>query len=262
MAGSAIPWTKRDQIGRIKAYAQTLWIVLVRPWRVGREVARPVSLSDARRFRLLTLAIAFLGPAFLIAWVYGDFTLNHQPWPVLPSYGRLMGGRAYTGPYAPVKHRMLGWVLDAGMPVAALLGAWLFLLSASSVASCFFRAARLTSEQQHRAVAVSYYACAPWLFLPVVIPLCSWRMMWWDGGQSPMLNVILFAGVILLLLQLIGMLYVPMMLLRRATHCGIGREVAALAAMVLSWSALAGVFLIGLPAAYGFVAIMMMSLIA
>src|SRR5437773_5368521 len=64
-------------------------------------------------------------------------------------------------------HAALGWALEIGIVPAAWMGAWLFLMSAASAVGWWFAPGRLPAERRERAVAISYYACAPLALTPL-----------------------------------------------------------------------------------------------
>jgi hypothetical protein len=263
---SRIPWTRRAEIGRVRAYAQTLWLVLSRPRRLAEEVGRPVRLSDAKRFRLITLIIALIGPAVASALLYGDLA-GRGPWPIIPSAGTFGTPPAYAGPASESPHRLLGWALAIGVVGAVWLGCWLFLASASLVASVFFHPPGIAMERQNRAVAVSYYAAAPWALLPLVfLCLTTWLTLS-SGGYFRRIHVPIWvilstaAVVVVPLVQIVSTYAAPLAMLRRATSCGVERLLLAAITLPIAWVILAAIFLIALPAAYLFVTLVVMSLV-
>ena len=77
-------WLVEVTFGRVRAYLRTVALVIRDPLTVADEVARPVSLEDARKFRRVTVLIAWLVPAALIAWAWGDLLKMPPPSPRLP----------------------------------------------------------------------------------------------------------------------------------------------------------------------------------
>ena len=264
---SRIPWTRRAEIGRVRAYAQTLWLVLSRPQRLAEDAARPVRLNDARRFRLVTLIIALAGPAAASALLFGDLG-GRGPWPIIPSSGMLGTSPPYTGPVADSPHRLLGWTLTIGVVGAVWVGCWLFLCAASMAASVFFHPPGIAMERQNRAVAVSYYAAAPWALLPLVfLCLATWGTLA-SGGNFHRIHVPIWLIIsttvisVVPLVQIVSTYAAPLAMLRRATSCGAERVLLAAVTLPIAWLILAAIFLIALPAAYLFVTLVVMSLIS
>jgi hypothetical protein len=67
IAESQIPWVRRKQIGRFRAYWQTVWWATFRRLKFGEELARPIYLSDARRFHFVTMCHFYLAVVLLTA---------------------------------------------------------------------------------------------------------------------------------------------------------------------------------------------------
>ncbi len=60
IAESQIPWVHRKEIGRFRAYWQTVWWATFHRLKFGEELTRPMSLPDARRFHYVTLCHFYL----------------------------------------------------------------------------------------------------------------------------------------------------------------------------------------------------------
>jgi len=140
---SPVPWERRAQLGRLRTYWQTVFLVLFRTKLFCRAMYRPVSYRAARRFQyvtvLHTLAALFLG-LLSLQWQRPD--LLQQLW-------------------------LTGWPLVA---VGAITG--LALLALTGLPSYFFHPRWLPVELQNRAVALCYYANAP-LAASALVPLAS-----------------------------------------------------------------------------------------
>jgi len=61
---STIPWVRRNEIGRFRAYWKTVWMVTMRHRKFCEEYTRDISYEDAQAFRWLTILHAWL-PALL-----------------------------------------------------------------------------------------------------------------------------------------------------------------------------------------------------
>src|ERR1700683_5145664 len=55
---SRLAWMHRRKIGRVRAFIRTAAVGTFRPKQIADEMNRPVSLADARRFRIVCLAIS------------------------------------------------------------------------------------------------------------------------------------------------------------------------------------------------------------
>lgn len=142
-----IPWVYRREIGRFRAYWRTVWLVMFRQRRFCDEMARPVSYSDAQRFRWVTILHVYL-PILIATIVF---------YAVAPSpafRARMPGERT------PVE--LLNMAVSAVWPIAVLhLSLVLYLAAMTGVPSYFFHPRGLRVESQNRAIALSYYACGP-----------------------------------------------------------------------------------------------------
>ena len=59
-AESFLPWAHRRKIGFLRAYWKTVWMVVFRTPRFCLEMSRPVDEGDARAFRRVTIALAYV----------------------------------------------------------------------------------------------------------------------------------------------------------------------------------------------------------
>ncbi|MBN1346531.1 MAG: hypothetical protein JXQ73_27830 [Phycisphaerae bacterium] len=139
---SRIPWVHRDEIGRIRAYWRTVWFVTSRTSRFCDEMIRPVDYRAAQRFRRVTVSLAYV-PFLALALV-----LYAMP----------------TSPLGPtiVEARELVWPV-----VAVAVGVLLSLAAMTGIPGYFLQPRAAPIEQQNRAIALSYYACAPLAWLPL-----------------------------------------------------------------------------------------------
>jgi len=80
---SKIPWMHRSQIGRIRAYWRTVWMVACRNDRFVRELNKPVSFRDSQRFRWTTIALLCFTLVLVtgVSYILLDSTsLTAGPW--------------------------------------------------------------------------------------------------------------------------------------------------------------------------------------
>ncbi len=135
---SQIPWSRRGEIGRFKAYWQTVWLVWRHPKRLYIEIIRPVSYRDSQRFRWVTFLHAYI--PLLVCFAAG-----------FASDGKLPERDSLPTP--------LGVVVGIGLLLVVLPGASSYVLESR----------RLPVEQRNRAIALSYYTWAPLAAIPVVL---------------------------------------------------------------------------------------------
>jgi len=143
---SQIPWSYRHDLGRLRAYWRTAWLVTFRTKRFCREAVRPVDLKDALRFRLWTILVVYTAIALLAAWL------------------------------AVANAEACNYVIEAlGVPVALVMSAvclaaiWLFLYALTGIHTYWFHPRALPVARQNRVLALSYYACGPLVLLAMAI---------------------------------------------------------------------------------------------
>lgn len=245
MSVSRIPWTHRQAIGRFRAYRRTNLLVIFRPRRLAEEVARPVSFADAQSFRHITVWLAALPilPALLVTLIVN--------WDA-----------AFSGIHRPAAR--LGWFLEAGCFLLLALAIWLALLMISGIGSYFFHPRSLPVALQNRAIALSYYTCAPlaWLWLPTALfgIACAIASQEWGqygvGDELALVTALTGAGLLLLILLTCWMRTTGLM--RKLTHCGPGWATVMALYLPFAW-ALCVALALSLPAALLYVSLVVLS---
>ena len=135
-----IPWERRRELGRFQAYWQTVSMVMFRNKVFCRAAYRDVNYGDAQSFRALTILHAC---AFLIL--------------ILPTLELAYGGL--------LEHL----VANTGVWFVALVLACaiLALVALTGLPSYLFHPRFLTTAQQNRAIALSYYGSAALALTPL-----------------------------------------------------------------------------------------------
>jgi hypothetical protein len=220
MSVSRIPWVHRREIGRFRAYWRTTWMVMVRRRRLADEMNRPITISDARRFWLVTVVLAWLPIA---AWAVGLALGNFEP------------SKFHAG-------TRLGYLLQAAIFAAALFALWLFLLLATGCVSNWFVSDTFQGYRQDRAIALSYYTCAPlgWLWLPAGL-----ATLWLAADQihprgllEQMVAIAFMAPEFLAVVLFLWAESRAISLMRAVTHCGPARTAAMYVGLPLTWALL------------------------
>jgi hypothetical protein len=246
MSVSRLPWSHRRQIGRFRAYWRTNLIAIFRPRKIAEEMARPVSFADAQRFRHVTVFLAWLPMA---AWAIGLLLANLD----------VVIARVHHG-------SRLGWWLEGFSCVAFLFALWLFMFLGTGVGSYFFHPKRLPVILQNRAVALSYYACAPlaWPWLCAALfgmgALIAAHDNWLLPRQQHLVDAVtgmtgfgVAAGIVLFC----GLRVITLM--RRTTRCGAGRTLALTIYLPFAWGLAAAISLL-VPASIVYISLVILSL--
>lgn len=146
LSETALPWTHRRRIGRVRAYLQTVGMATFHPRRLAAEIAHPQSYRDSQRFRWLTIGLAWL--SLLGTTLYNWGGAGQTRW-ILPDGGGMGAGSAAIH-------------LIAGLAFFAVI---------TGIPSYFLHPRNMSMERQNRAVALSYYTCAPLAVSPLVLVL-------------------------------------------------------------------------------------------
>jgi hypothetical protein len=257
---SRIPWVHRRQIGRVRAYFRTFWLATVQTKTLASEVFRPVSYADAQRFRLVTCILAAIAPvtAIIIGLLQGDSAL-----------GDALGG---IDPFRGSPSQPVPGIFDIGLPWAAgaillpvmPIGAFLFLLAVSGVPSYWFHPRRLPVVRQNRAIALSYYACAP-LALLLLAGVCVLVVIALSLAESnrSIEQLALFFGfatATFVIVASVAFYANTLRLYHQATAASGGGTIAFAVLLPLAWIASAVLTLFVLPWIVGFLRLLVESL--
>jgi len=147
IAESQIPWVHREQIGRLRAYWQTVWWATFRRLKFGEELARPMSVPDARRFLHVTMLHVYLAILILTELLV------------------LEGSQGLRTAFD--RHTAL--------TVCVMLVVHLCVLLAFSVAwrigGDTIRSKNMPASRQAQALGLGYYAAGAFAWLPLTWPL-------------------------------------------------------------------------------------------
>ena len=157
---SAFPWAHRRKMGRVRAYAATVWQILSGSRTLAYEAGKPQDPADARLFARITgalVALTLLVPFFAAMADAGGMSFVAMP----PNDSR--------GPW------LRGWHQDLLVPWAAGVTLWpgaaacivLYGFYVVRAARPMFRVGLAPSVRPERAEAISLYATAPLALLPL-----------------------------------------------------------------------------------------------
>ena len=217
-----IPWMYRKELGWWRAYWRTIRFVMFRQAQFCDEMARPVSFRDSQIFRWMTVAMCCL-PVFLAG--IGFF---------------IFGARSPTGNdlFNVFWVGSFGGVWHACVP--------LFFAAATGVPSYFFHPRGISIEQQNRAIALSYYACGPLVFLTVPVLTCAAAIL--TSSPYSTVSLVLFVLTLTLPIASIAPWWLDLIhLARRLVPQKPSRAVAVAVFVPLLWLLVAFAILVGLP---------------
>jgi hypothetical protein len=223
-----LPWARRGELGRLRGYVSTVWWVTCRNRLFREEILRPVCPIAARRFALLTST-----------WLYAV-------------YAAAIGANYYATGELPFEslgmHETEAW-LTCFFSAALALHLWI----SPRLAPCFFAPRELNPRQRQRAVALSFYTCAPLAILPVALFVTFGVMQY---VRHPYMQVIVsWLPIAVLALWLFEIAR----LASRILPHGKPRHAATLAP--LSWLVVSLILLVALPAAALYIVLIVGSLL-
>jgi len=177
----------------------------------------------------------------------------------LPAYGAAaapIGSFAFPPGY--VMDLVIPLLASTALRVVVPLAIVLFLFAMTGVPSYFFHPPHLTVVQQNRAIALSYYACAPIvLLLPAGIAGCALVA---GGVAKPDLSrdyffawafMVLATGALSVAAVLLTW-WSSLRLLRQVTACSTARVLTLAVTLPVAWALLAALILVGVPWVAGF----------
>ncbi|MCH8053883.1 MAG: hypothetical protein IH895_07465 [Planctomycetes bacterium] len=223
-----IPWVYRKGRSLFRSYWQTVWLVMFRPRRLHEEMSRDVSEDHARKFRSVTFLHVIVPVAVVVDGLYFvDVVIRARGFNALEILG-VCGGSA-----------------------AALACIWLFMWAVSSIAGDFLRDDRIAPEMQDRAVALSYYTCAPMLGMPLAGLINILAQIPGNGlilGSTFEMAAILIAGGLPLVLMGLWV-HSVLALARYVLHLSLWEQIRFEATQIVLWLGTAVATLVVLPLA-------------
>ncbi len=138
LAASQIPWVHRKSQGWLRSYWRTAWFVMFHNRRFREEICHRVDYRDAQWFRWVTVLHVFV--PMLLGTVVVLVSGHGREYSILESDNAVFTGASR---------------------VAGHLGMLGLLAGITGIPSYFFHGRHLPVQLQNRAVALSYYTCAP-----------------------------------------------------------------------------------------------------
>jgi hypothetical protein len=230
---SGFPWARRKEIGRIRAYIQTVWLVTIDSKRLRHEASTPQDLKDARSFRRVTasiLAVVFLSVFTAAIWKEGLGSLAFQPMPFMATMGRVPSW---------LQDLAVPWSAGATIPVT--LPAILILLAAdlTGLQRALFRVKDASPARQQRLAAIALYAAAPtaWLLAAALDGLVI-AVFQASVGPNDALMAVFALAVLLEVLVIVAALASIARIVQwavRVRHAGLERGLLALIQLLALW---------------------------
>ncbi|MAE63845.1 MAG: hypothetical protein CMJ18_06190 [Phycisphaeraceae bacterium] len=236
-----IPWTMRRELGRFSAYWRTVWLVMAHPKRFCLHIARPVSLADARRFQWVTVGLVMIAAVVVTIVVSMHFdvrgitgNLPSRLWPL---------------------ERLLSMVPPNSLPIVfnvLLVG---FLIPATGMHTYWFHPSVLTIRRQNRALALSYYCCAPlaWASVTACVAVAAYLRRylpdaWQTGALIAVADTLFIYCQYLLVILLVLWWGLPQLTARRAHVLGPFETLGLALGLPALWLGLAAVVFGAVPA--------------
>lgn len=150
-ADPRIPWTRREELGTLRAFRKTVWLATFSPRKLSQDVYLNIDFREAQRFRWWTIGTAMFWLVALTLSLYG------------------------VGPEAPAFWGSdVADILKLYWPSAVLnVLVFFYIILATGVPSLFFDYKDLPVNLRNNAITISYYCCAPlaWWPFPLAISL-------------------------------------------------------------------------------------------
>jgi hypothetical protein len=228
-AESQLPGSHRRRIGYIRGYLRTLAMSVLDSRQLAAEVARPVSFRDAQKFRFITIFLAWIPLAAIAVWQRAIVVEQFQP---------VMKGGTMALP--PGLALWWPWLIGALTPGIAPLALAVMLLLLSGVASYYFHPKSVSVPLQNRAIALSYYASAPLVLLPIAVGLALLGVQLHELFWAKRIGFSLVAGVSIVailfpVLSLVGWWLTTLRLHRRIVHQYGGGSILLALTLPLVW---------------------------
>lgn len=245
-------WERRAELGRVSTFVRTAWLTMAHPARLAAAAAGPVDVRSGRTFRrtvVAVLAAAFAGGWAAVVRAFGT-TAFVDLTPTSPAVAGsvwptgvvlfLWSAGATLWPVVPVA---IGVTVALGFGT----GHWFAVAGANETAS---RRGRLMAAGFYAAGSVLGFV-VPVTILAAVLAAAGRRAGWPTRQLDPSpLGAMVGGGTLVVALLAIVLCHSRLVL--HGTRNG-WRTSAVAAGMVAQWAVAAGVGLVGVPIACGFV---------
>lgn len=253
LARSAMPWAYRREIGRVRAFMKTVWVVTLDLKSIRHEAAKPQSARDAAVFRRCLTAVVtpcLAGLAVVIILNEGIEELVVQK---RTAYGAMVSG-GLTGWQQDL---LVPWSAGIALPGALFVYAALAAAVTTRAPAAVVRAPGSGLQQVEAARAIGGYSAAPLAWLaPAMAAFVLAVLVGPDRNgipESPRLFPIASGTWCLLaLLAFGGTVYRTGQWRVRITHGGYATGFLAMGELLLRWVVGLGVVFFIVPWCVGF----------
>jgi hypothetical protein len=240
---SGIPWASRRQIGRIRAFWRTVWLMTVDAKVLRHETAKPQSVRDAIVFRRWVAVLVVASAAIVTVMFVQTGGLTES---IVHRNSAFSGLPRYTADYA------VPW--SAGVTLSAAIYGFVTLASICIVLApgAVFRTRGMLPEQAETAQALGAYVTAPlvWL-LPAALSFAC--VIWVDAPGSPVTPIFRVVAILTLVWCVLAIVAVGFTVHRtgqwraRVMRGGYPTGFAAMAELIGRWTVAIGVCLFVVP---------------
>lgn len=267
LSKSQLPWGVRASIGRVRAYVQTVWLATAQPRKLAMETSHPVDFAAARRFAFITsilIAIPFVAITTYLIWAHGTHYLVGMATSPLTFAAAMVRNPRLPGLIADFT---LPWVAGVVIPGVAQMSIVVATVLLPGWASYWFHPGTLPVTRQNRAVAVSYYISAPFIWSAVGVAVLfleskfsevlKWKIPF--SLRDTLSNILVIAGMTLLFGGILVAGIGTLVLMMRTTQASVARVLLASVLLPMSWLIGTVITLFVLPWVVGLIAILVNS---
>lgn len=250
---SIIPWANREYVGLFSGFIKTVWIATVRPARLAEMSTGDRAYASAERFRWLVAALLAGPPMLVLLWEI------HAA-----GNARFLGvvGGTNSGNAVLALEAQLLWSAGATLTPVVPIGIVIAALIGTAGVGYWFGGRNQSVQQRNRAIALGRYATAPlaWTLLIALVGVNCW--VYTGGPTQPVGRIddtplwVLYVSWTLAFAMIVCAWRTTLVLLKYATHCGLGRLWITAIGLPLTWALAIGIGVGLLPMAVGLVRIM------
>lgn len=194
-----IPWERRGEIGRLRAFFATVWMATRAPRRLSWAAYQPLDWKAALRFRTIAVVLASLA---IVAWwaVYRVF-FKEGPEQIEEMFGWGFYPTTFLG-------MLLGLAIYTGLPTYA------------------FIVRKQTAEAQNRALTIAQYGAGPLVWLVPLVGVLAAVFPIMNEQYSIVIWIALSVGVLLFVHGLVDWSW---------SRLAIGVRMSGMRRLMLAW---------------------------